>query len=79
MSEKIKYEYVKSMKLAAKLMLKGFRILKIQPDKYKPEFDVYCFRQTRELTKAIFDIIESENGGNNNGVDNKECKTVSTR
>lgn len=54
----IKYEYVKSMKLAAQLMLLGFRILDIQPNKSNPEFDVYCFRQTKELTKAIFQLIE---------------------
>lgn len=58
MEEKIQYEYVKSMKLAAQLMLLGFRILDIQPNKKNPKFDVYCFRQTPELTKAIFQLIE---------------------
>ena len=58
MSDKVHYEYVKSMKLAAKLMLLGFRILEIQPNKQNPKFDVYCFRQTPELTKAIFQLIE---------------------
>lgn len=72
--ESIHYEYVKSMKLAALLMLQGFRILKIKKDKYNPEFDVYCFRQTRELTEAIFNYIEKENGGNKNGINNYNCK-----
>ena len=65
MSDKVHYEYIKSMKLAALLMLDGFRILDIQKDKYKPEFDVYCFRQTKELTNAILKHIDSKNGGNN--------------
>ena len=67
----IRYEYVKSMKLAGILMQKGFRILAIKKDKYNPEFDVYCFRQTRELTNEILNFIENENGGKENGIDNK--------
>lgn len=74
MSDKVHYEYVKSMKLAGILMQKGFRILAIKKDKYNPEFDVYCFRQTRELTNTILEFIENENGGNKNGIDNKNCK-----
>ena len=63
--EKIKYEYIRSMKTAALLMLKGFRLLEIQPSKKNPYFDVYCFRQTPELTKSLFEIIEQQNGGKN--------------
>lgn len=72
--EKIKYEYVRSMKTAALLMLRGFRLLEIQPSKRNPYFDVYCFRQTSDLTKALFEIIEHQNGGNINGIDNQKCK-----
>lgn len=79
MSEKVHYEYVKSMKLAGILMQKGFRILAIKTDKYNPEFDVYCFRQTRELTNAILEFIENENGGNKYGINNEKCKNISTR
>ncbi len=46
----MRYEYVKSMKLAGILMQKGFRILAIEKDKTNPDFDVYVFRQTKELT-----------------------------
>ena len=63
MKETIKYEYVRSMKTAALLMLKGFRLLEIQPSKKNSFFDVYCFRQTPELTKALFEIIEQQNKG----------------
>ena len=72
--EKIKYEYIRSMKTAALLMLKGFRLLEIQPSKKNPYFDVYCFRQTPELTNALFEIIEQQNGGNKNGINNENCK-----
>lgn len=65
--ESIHYEYIRSMKTAAQLMLKGFRLLAIQPSKKNPEFDVYCFRQTPELTKALFKLIDLQNGGNKNG------------
>jgi hypothetical protein len=75
----IKYEYVKSMKLAGILMQKGFRILAIKKDKYNPVFDVYCFRQTRELTNEILNFIENENGGKENGINNKKSKDISTR
>ena len=70
----IRYEYVKSMKLAGILMQKGFRILAIKKDKYNPEFDVYCFRQTRELTNEILNFIENENGGKENGIVNKNSE-----
>ena len=75
----IRYEYVKSMKLAGILMQKGFRILAIKKDKYNPEFDVYCFRQTRELTNEIFNFIENENGGKENGINNEKCEDDSKR
>lgn len=75
--ETIKYEYIKSMKLAAYLMLQGFRILDIQKDKSKPEFDVYCFRQTKELTNAVFKYISNKNGGNINGAYNKDSENES--
>ena len=51
-------EYVHSMRMAAELMLKGFRIIDIQKNHKNPKFDVYCFHQTPELTQAIFQLIE---------------------
>lgn len=65
---KFKKEYVRSMKLAAQLMLQGFRLLGVEQDKKNNKFDVYVFRSTPELTKAIFDFIK-QNGGNKNGID----------
>lgn len=67
-------EYVRSMKLAAQLMLQGFRLLGVEQDKKNNKFDVYVFRSTPELTKAIFGFIE-QNGGNKNGINirNSNC------
>ena len=80
MNEKIKYEYVKSMKLAALLMLQGFRILGVQKDKHNPRFDVYCFRQTEELTKAILSFANKKNGGKNYGSNiPASCKNETVR
>lgn len=68
-----KKEYVKSMKLAAYLMLAGFRILEVRKDRFNPSFDVYVFKSSDELTKEMMKIIE-ENGGKINGDNNKNCK-----
>lgn len=60
--EPIQYEYVRSMKTAALLMLQGFRLMEIQPSKKNPDFDVYCFRQTHKLTQALLKLIDNQNG-----------------
>lgn len=70
-----KKEYVKSMKLAAHLMLAGFRILEVRKDRFNPSFDVYVFKSSEELTKEMMKFIE-ENGGNKNGIINKNCKNT---
>lgn len=77
----IQKEYVRSMKLAAKLMLKGFRIISVEPDKNNIGYDVYVFKKTPELTEAILTYINnSKNGGkygsNNSRSNNKtSCST----
>lgn len=58
----IQKEYVRSMKLAAYLMLDGFRILGVEKDKKNNNYDVYVFKNTPALTKAIFKYINSRNG-----------------
>lgn len=68
-----KKEYVKSMKLAAYLMLAGFRILEVRKDRFNPSFDVYVFKSSDKLTKEMMKIIE-ENGGKINGDNNRNCK-----
>ena len=73
--ESVQYEYVRSMKTAALLMLQGFRLLEIQPSQKNPEFDVYCFRQTHKLTQALLKLIQNQNGGNK--IDIKQlCKST---
>ena len=61
----IKYEYVKSMKLAGELMKRGFRILQVRKDKFNPAFDVYVFKKSDELCDTMVSII-NEVGGKDN-------------
>lgn len=68
-----KKEYVKSMKLAAHLMLAGFRILEVRKDRFNPSFDVYMFKSSEELTKEMIKLIE-ENGEIKNGDNNKRSR-----
>ena len=67
----MRYEYVKSMRLAGLLMQQGFKIYAVQKDKFNPAYDVYLFRKCDELSSAI--VKYSENGGKN-GITNKNCK-----
>ena len=71
----MRYEYVKSMRLAGTLMMNGFKIYGIQKDKYNSNYDVYLFRGSDELSRAIMKFIDGENGGNKNGDYNKNCNS----
>ena len=51
-------EYVRSMKMAANLMLQGFRILAVEKDKKNDNYDVYIFKHTPAITKAMLNYIE---------------------
>lgn len=44
--------------LAYKLERMGFRILKIAPNKKKPQFNVYFFEDTLELHDAIHTLLD---------------------
>lgn len=67
----MRYEYVRSMRLAGYLMMHGFRIYAVQKDKFNPAFDVYVFKKSRELSSAIVDYSNSEIGGKEDGINNK--------
>ena len=45
-----------SRKLAYSLRLRGFSIIGTEPNSYKPQFDVYLFKDTVELCDAITEI-----------------------
>lgn len=45
-----------SKRLALELRRRGFDIIKTEPNNYKPEFNVYIFKNSDELQQAIHDI-----------------------
>ena len=56
----IKYEYVRSMRLAGYLMQQGFKILKITQNIKFPDKDVYVFEQSEELSNCILEYIRTK-------------------
>lgn len=45
--------------VARQLEARGFRIIKIAPNKKKPQFNVYYFYDTLELHNALNEILDS--------------------
>lgn len=73
----VQKEYIHSMKLAALLMLQGFRILGIEQDKKNNDYDVYVFKHTPELTKVMMNYIHNKNG-DNYGINNTTSNNNTT-
>jgi len=44
--------------LARQLQAQGFQIVKIEPNKKKPEFSVYLFENTPEFQAALFKLLQ---------------------
>jgi hypothetical protein len=45
-------------RLALELRKRGFEIIKTEPNFYKPEFDVYIFKDSVELDSALTEITQ---------------------
>lgn len=45
-------------RLALELRNRGFEIVKTEPNFYKPEFDVYIFKDSAELQSALTEITQ---------------------
>lgn len=73
MEKEIKYEYVRSLRLAGWLMMNGFRILRINHNLQVQGKDVYVFEQSEKLTDCIFDYINKRT--NNNYDTNKRSRS----
>ena len=69
----MKYEYIRSMRLAGYLMLNGFKIYAVQKDIKNPAFDVYVFKKSGELNAAMKEY-SSESGGKENGNNYKRSR-----
>ena len=48
-----------SKRIAILLRLKGFRIVRTEPNLYRPEFDVYVFEDSDSLQTALTEITQS--------------------
>ena len=70
----MRYEYVRSMRLAGKLMQRGFRLYQVTKDIKNPAYDVYVFKRSSELSAAIQECSYSENGGEKDGIDIKRSR-----
>lgn len=44
--------------IAFKLEKRGFKLIKIAPNKKKPEYNVYYFEDTLELHQALIEITQ---------------------
>lgn len=44
-------------KLAYQLEMRGFKLIKIAPNKKQPNFNVYYFEDTIEIHNAFFEIL----------------------
>lgn len=49
---------VHSGRMARELLNRGFNLVKVEPNKKKPQFSVYHFEDTLELQYAITEIIQ---------------------
>lgn len=65
--KELKYEYVKSLKLAGYLMMNGFRILRVEPNVNFKRKDVYVFEQSDRLSNCIFEYISLRTKENEDG------------
>lgn len=56
--DKIRTKAVRSKRMAWLLRRAGFPIISVEPDRCKPEYDVYIFEKTLDFQKAFDKIIE---------------------
>ena len=45
-------------RIALELRKKGFKIIKTEPNFYKPEFDVYIFEDSGDLQSALTELTQ---------------------
>ena len=49
---------VHSARMMRELIHRGFELIKVEPNKKKPQFSVYHFEDSLELQKTISEIIQ---------------------
>lgn len=48
-----------SKRLAKDLMKKGYELLEQQPNKFKPQYNVYFFKDTEEIRESVKEILQT--------------------
>ena len=51
---------VYTRRIAYELRLKGFKIIRLEPNPNRPEFNIYVFQSTPELESAFKEIVERQ-------------------
>jgi hypothetical protein len=57
-SNELNEKKIFNRRLALTLRKRGFEIIKTEPNFYKPEFDVYIFKDSVELQSALTEITQ---------------------
>ena len=47
-------------RVAFRLEMRGFKVIKISPNKKNPQFNVYYFEDTKELHDALFEVTRNK-------------------
>ena len=66
MKHNVKTKAVTSRRIAWRLRKEGFKILSVEPDRSKPEFDVYIFKVVPGFHSGICRISKSSSDGSLN-------------
>jgi len=48
-------------RVAFRLEMRGFKVIKIEENKRKPQHNVYYFEDTLELHNALFEVTRNKN------------------
>ena len=51
---------VYTRRIAYELRLKGFKIIRLEPNPNRPEFNIYVFQNTPELESAFKEVVERQ-------------------
>lgn len=47
-------------RIAFRLEMRGFPVIKIEPNKKRPQYNVYYFEDTKELHDVLFEVTRNK-------------------
>lgn len=59
-TNEIKEKKIFNRRVALELRKKGFEIIKTEPNFYKPEFDVYIFKDSDQFQRALTEVTQQK-------------------